>query len=104
MIVIEAIFEVSNGARDDFIGLMRRTMAASQRENGCIFYRFTADLQLPNRFILAELWKTEEDLKAHFAGEAFRRFFMELPSKGSFISHTAWQGPLVSYVPPNRSE
>lgn len=75
-------------------------MAASQQEKGCVLYRFTADLKLSNRFILTELWETEEDLKAHFAGQAFTNFFAELPSKGRFVSYTAWQGPLVSYVPP----
>lgn len=104
MIFIEAIFEASSDARNDFIGLMRGMMAASRREKGCVLYRFTADLEFPNRFILTELWENEEDLKAHFAGEAFKNFFAKLPGKGGAAGYTAWQGPLVSYAPPNQTE
>lgn len=103
MIIIEAILEAAAGARDQFVTLLRRTMTASQREKGCVAYRFTADLDLPDRFILNEIWENEADLKAHFAGEAFRNFFAELPGKGSSVSFKAWQGSLVSYVPPNRA-
>ena len=103
MIVIEVVFEASSNTRNDFIGLMRRTMTASQRENGCVLYRFTADLEFPNRFILTELWENEEGLKAHFAGEAFKNFFAKLPGKGGIAGYTAWQGPLVSYAPPNQT-
>ena len=101
MIVIEAVFEASSNVRNDFIGLMHRTMAASRLEKGCVLYRFTADLEFPNHFILTELWENEEDLKAHFLGEPFKNFFVELPSKGRSISYVAWRGPLVSYVLPN---
>src|SRR5439155_26786876 len=91
VIVIEVVFQTSIDGRGELIGLMRRTMAESRRERGCILYRFTADLELPNRFILTELWETEDDLKAHFMGGAFKSFFAELPGKGSFVSHTVWQ-------------
>jgi quinol monooxygenase YgiN len=101
MIVIEAVFEASSDARNDFIGLMRRTMAASCLEKGCVLYRFTADLERSDRFILTELWENEEDLKAHFIGEAFKNFFGQKQSKVGSVSYMAWQGPLLSYVPPN---
>jgi quinol monooxygenase YgiN len=75
-------------------------MAATQRENGCIRYRFTTDLERPNRFVLTELWESEEHLRAHFIGETFKSFWAELPDGCSVISSTAWEGTLVSYVPP----
>jgi quinol monooxygenase YgiN len=103
MIVIEAILQTSSDARGGLMALMCRTMAISQREKGCILYRFTADLESPNRFVLTEIWQTEDDLKAHFKGEASKSFFAELPGKGEFVSSTAWQGLLDSYVPPNQA-
>ncbi len=84
--------------------LARRAMSLSRLENGCILYRFAADLELPNRFVLMEIWETEEDLKAHSAGAAFKGFFAELPGKGNFVGYTAWQGPLVSYRPLDEAE
>jgi quinol monooxygenase YgiN len=101
MVIIEVVFEAATDARHELIKLMRRTTKMSRREKGCVLYRFTADLEFPNRFILTELWETEKDLKAHFMGEAFKNFFIELQGKGDSVSHVAWQGPLVSYIPPN---
>jgi quinol monooxygenase YgiN len=100
MILIELIFDAAPDVQEEVAALARRTMAETHAEKGCILYRFTIDLDLPQRFILTELWESEEDLKAHFAGKAFKTFWAELPSGGSFVSSTAWQGPLVSYVPP----
>lgn len=104
MILIELIFDAAPGVREDVLAPARRTMAATQTEPGCILYRFTTDLDRPCRFILTELWEREEALTAHFAGTAFKAFWAELPSGGRFVSHTAWQGPLVADVPPNSNE
>jgi quinol monooxygenase YgiN len=101
-IFIEVVFEASTGRRDDFIQLARRTMSASRREAGCVLYRFTADLEHPDRFLLTELWSDEESLKAHFDGKAFKRFFAELTGRGRVVSNIAWQGPLDPYVPPTQ--
>ena len=101
MIFIELVFDVSAQSRDVVVDLMRRTTAATHKDAGCVIYRFDNDLELPDRFVLTELWESEEDLKAHFAGEAFKRFFAELPSGGNFISSRAWEGPLTPYTPPN---
>jgi len=40
------------------------------------------------------------DRKAHIAGDAFKRFFAELPAGGNFVSSSAWEGPLAPYSPP----
>lgn len=100
MILIELIFDAAPDAREEVVALARRTMAQTHAEKGCVLYRFTIDLDLPHRFILTELWESEEDLQAHFAGPAFKTFWADLPGGGSFVSSTAWQGSLVSYVPP----
>jgi quinol monooxygenase YgiN len=101
MILIEFIFDAPPGEQENVADLARRTTAATIQENGCILYRFTTDLDRQNRFVLTELWESEEHLKAHFAGEAFKNFWIELPAGGSFVGTTAWEGPLVPYVPPS---
>jgi quinol monooxygenase YgiN len=104
VILIELIFDAAPDEREDVAALAHRTMAATQQEAGCVLYRFTTGLGLPNRFILTELWESEEHLKRHFAGNAFKTFWSELPRGGSFVSSTAWEGPLVSYVPPGPAQ
>lgn len=101
MILIELVFAAAADSREDVVELARRTTAATLEENGCIIYRFATDVDEPDRFVLTELWEGEEDLKVHFAGDAFKRFWAELPSGGTFISSKAWQGELAPYTPPN---
>ena len=100
MILIELSFDSSSDDRENVVQLAARTTVATHQEEGCVLYRFTNDLERPNRFVLTELWETEEHLKAHFAGEAFKNFWAEQPGGEGFVSN-AWQGSLVSYVPPN---
>lgn len=104
MILIELIFDTAPEQRESAVALARRTMAATRQEEGCILYRFNTDLDVPYRFILTELWESEEALKAHFQGNASKTFWADLPPGGSFVSSTAWQGPLTPYVPPSPNE
>jgi quinol monooxygenase YgiN len=103
MIFVELVFDVSADAREEVVELARRTTAATHREEGWVLYRFSTDVESPNRFVLTELWEDEEALKAHFAGHAFQSFFAELPSGGSFVSSRSWEGPLTPYSPPDPS-
>jgi quinol monooxygenase YgiN len=101
MIFIEFVFDVLAETRDDVVELAHRTTAATQKEKGSVLYRFSTDVERPNRFVLTELWESEDDLKAHFAGDAFKRFFAELPPGGNFVSSRAWEGALAPYSPPD---
>ena len=104
MILIELIFDAAPGERQNVTELARRTTVATHQEPGCILYRFTTDLDRPDRFVLTELWESEEHLKAHFAREAFKNFWADLPEGGSFVSSSSWEGPLVSYSPPRPAQ
>ena len=74
MILIQLIFDAAPDEREDVAELARRTTTATEREHDCVLYRFTSGLDLPNRFVLTELWESEDDLKAHFAVRRSRRF------------------------------
>ncbi len=101
MIFMELIFDAAPEARDEVISLARRTTAATHREEGCMLYRFSTDIERPNRFILHELWECEEALTAHLRTEAVKNFWEELPEGGRIVASAAWEGPLVSYTPPD---
>ena len=51
-----------------------RMMDASAAEDGCICYRFYADLINPRRFRVYEEWRDEAALKAHFASPHMAAF------------------------------
>ncbi len=104
MIFIQMSLDIGPAFREDLIDLAQRTTDATLQEDGCLLYRFTTDLQLTNRFVLTELWESEDALKAHFAGDAFKSFWAEPPPGGGSVSFTGWQGPLVPYEPPTATE
>lgn len=51
-----------------------RMMEASAAEDGCLCYRFYADLMNPRRFRVYEEWRDEKALKAHFASPHMAAF------------------------------
>lgn len=104
MIVIEAVLEAFPDKRDAFIALSRRITADSRREAGCVLYRFSCDTENAQRFYLTEIWKSEDDLKAHFKTDAFKNFFTEFPDIGRFLDTVSWQGDLSSYTVPGTEE
>lgn len=100
MIVIDVTLDALDGKRNELVEMMTVTMAASQAEKGCALYRFTADINLPNRFYLSEQWESEEDLKAHFTQPAFIEFFKRFPEVGTFVGNSKLAGPLAPYDLP----
>ena len=42
-------------------------MDETAKEDGCIFYRFHADLEHPGRFLAYEEWESVDALRAHMA-------------------------------------
>ena len=97
MILFDVTIEASEGQREALRALLQRTMAASAAEAGCLIYRFTADLDTPDRFHLVELWQDEAALQAHAAGAPFRAFLAGLSSVGRIASSVARSGPLEPY-------
>lgn len=98
MILFDVTLEALPGQEAALAALLRRTMAATCAEDGCIQYRFTRDLDAGHRFHLIELWETEAALMAHAAGPGFRAFLAELPTLGKLVRSTPRQGDLAPYV------
>ena len=70
MIVVQGDFVFKPGTRDEAIAAMVAVQQAVTRdEAGCIRYRFYADLEDPNKFIVYEEWETREHLAAHGSRE-----------------------------------
>ena len=59
MILTELVLDTAPDVREQMIALACQTTAATHREKGCVRYQFTTDIDLPNRFILTELWKAK---------------------------------------------
>src|SRR3546814_7553407 len=68
MILFDVTIEAKDDRRKEATGLLRRTMAGSQAEEGCLIYRFTADLDDPRLFHPVELWEPEAVFAGHATG------------------------------------
>ncbi|MDB6061512.1 MAG: hypothetical protein JWM78_1615 [Verrucomicrobiaceae bacterium] len=97
MILIDVKLTAITTEREQLIALLEQTMAGSQREPGCLVYRFTADLGDPLTFYLLELWEDEAALADHFNGEHFANFIKQMPQLGRVESSLARNGDLQPY-------
>jgi len=97
MILFDVTVTAAEGKREALRQLFAETMAGSNAEPGCLIYRFTADLDDPDRYYLIELWEDEAAFQGHVRGAAFRRFIAEIPALGTVVSSAARAGPLEPY-------
>ena len=79
MIVIAGNVTVKPDRRDEWIEAALAMSRASQAEDGCVTYRFYADLEDPNLMLLFEVWESEEALEAHFKTEHMAVYRSQIP-------------------------
>src|SRR3546814_12587058 len=85
MILFDVTIEAKDDRRKEATGLLRRTMAGSQAEEGCLIYRFTADLDDPRLFHLVELWESEAACDGNDNEAPFRNVPAELTWVGRAV-------------------
>jgi quinol monooxygenase YgiN len=79
VIIITGLVAVRAEMREEAVALGRWMAEETERESGCVRYRFYADLADPNLFLLFEEWETEAALRAHFQTPHMARFTAALP-------------------------
>src|SRR5262249_42720487 len=79
MIVIAGSVAVRPDRREEAVRVARTMVAATRREAGCQTYRFSADLDDPNTFLIFEEWESEEALGRHFQTPHMAAFREALP-------------------------
>ncbi len=67
MIVISGLFRLDNGVTDEVLDACRAVMEATQSEEGCIDYAFSADPLDGQVLRVFEMWEDEESLNKHFS-------------------------------------
>jgi quinol monooxygenase YgiN len=66
-VVVVAIVEVLPGHGDRLTERFASVIEGSHTEEGCLTYALHRDRSNPDRFVLVERWRSQEDLDAHFA-------------------------------------
>jgi quinol monooxygenase YgiN len=74
MIVIAGHVALDPAQHEQAVAAAREMMRETRRENGCISYTFSADLEAPGRFRIFEEWESDEALRAHFTAPHMARF------------------------------
>ncbi|MCB0971506.1 MAG: antibiotic biosynthesis monooxygenase [Acidimicrobiales bacterium] len=74
MFVVTGYLTIDPAKRGDLEAAVQTAIPAFHQEEGCIDYRFSADLTDPARIMIAEQWADEAAMDAHMAGEAFATF------------------------------
>jgi quinol monooxygenase YgiN len=74
MIVIAGHVAIDPARREPAVAAAREMMAETRKEQGCLSYTFSADLEEPGRFRIFEEWESDEALRAHFASPHMARF------------------------------
>ncbi len=79
MIVLPGTFTAKPGAKAQLVTMAQALIPPSRAEEGCMRYDFLEDAITPGRFLFFELWRSREDLNAHFQQPYFKAFAQDLP-------------------------
>jgi quinol monooxygenase YgiN len=79
MIVLSGTFIAKPDATAVLVNMATTLLPLSRAEAGCIRYDFLQDALIPQRFVFFELWKTRDDLNAHFQTPHFKEFAAKFP-------------------------
>jgi quinol monooxygenase YgiN len=74
LIVVTGYMTVDPDQRDAALDAIRTCVAATREEEGNIDYRYSADIDEPNRFNLVEQWESEEAMNVHMGSPALATF------------------------------
>jgi quinol monooxygenase YgiN len=66
MIVVTGRVQIPEELREQFLAIATEMCSASRGDDGCIGYRFYADLEQPERYVFIEEWRDDEALQSHF--------------------------------------
>ncbi|MFC1839859.1 putative quinol monooxygenase [Thermodesulfobacteriota bacterium] len=71
MIIARTIMDVLPDKRKEIIQTLLSMIDAVGKENGCLSYHVSMDIELKTVFSLFEEWKTRENLECHLRSERF---------------------------------
>jgi quinol monooxygenase YgiN len=74
MILVIGTARVTPGSRDQLVAAMQTMAAASAPDDGCLEYRFAADVRDPDVLVGVEVWRDQAALDAHMSHEHTTEF------------------------------
>ena len=87
MIIIAGHVRIQPEYRDAVIAAMKDMMAETAKEDGCVSYDFSSDLNDDTIFHLFEEWESPEHLEAHFVAPHMVTYQQKLADFGEIDRH-----------------
>jgi quinol monooxygenase YgiN len=92
-IIVTGQIDLDPAKRDEFIASAATCMAATRAEDGNEGYAFSADLEDPGRFYVAEHWATQDAITTHMGTAHLAAFMGSMGGFGvTFVTLTQWDG------------
>ena len=74
MLIIEGWLKLASGEFDKVAEAARTMVAETLKEEGCLSYAFSRDINDPDLIRIAERWESSEALAAHWQSEHMAAF------------------------------
>ena len=92
-ILVTGTFDLDPANTGAFTEAASACMAATRAEAACESYTFTADLEVPGRFHVTELWADQAGMDQHMATDHLAAFMGAMGGFGiTAASLTKWSG------------
>jgi quinol monooxygenase YgiN len=92
VILLSGHLDVDPDQRDTFITACQSLMTATRAEPGCGHYAFSADLDDPGRFHVAEQWADEDAIASHSGSPHMAEFLGAIGPLVRGADITKWTG------------
>jgi quinol monooxygenase YgiN len=79
MILVTGRVQIPAEHRERFVEVAGEMCRRSREDEGCGGYRFYADLEQPDRYVIVEEWADDQALQRHFAQPHTSSFMSALP-------------------------
>jgi quinol monooxygenase YgiN len=91
VIVVTGYLTIDPAQRATAEAAIATLVPLTEAEDGCVSYRYAADLLEPDRINVAEVWESEEAMTAHMGAEHFAAFMTEIgPCIGGAVEITRY--------------
>lgn len=79
MMVVIGTARARNGCRAELVAALDRMVAATEHDDGCVEYRFAADVRDPDVIVGVELWRDRAALDDHMTHDHTATFLAAVP-------------------------
>ena len=78
MVSVVAGFTIKDGKADECLGYVKKLVAETLKEKGCIMYECCCGIDNPLKCVILEKWESKEILDAHMETAHFKEYIPKM--------------------------